>query len=70
MVQIWTSAHSHRVTTSAQTPLDHTSVRATSATVWNWMDVVEVGDCSGFFKGLVTGQKARWNGMKGKQMLC
>jgi len=46
VAQISMSAYNHHVSIHAQTPLDHTLVRATSASVWNQMDVVQVGECS------------------------
>jgi len=45
VIQISTSAYNHRVSTYVLTPLDHSHVRATSATVWSWTDVVKVGEC-------------------------
>jgi len=43
VIQISTSACNHPVSTPVQTPVDHSPVRATSATVWRPLDVVQVG---------------------------
>jgi len=53
--QISMSVYNHHVSTPAQTPLDHTLVHATLATVWNQMDVVEVGECSIVFNWIFSG---------------